>query len=792
MKRIIKTFVFLFFSVMLLAFFGSIKTARCYHEIFHLPSFHSQPLLMPTTSPITGDILIDNFEYWDSPYNHYWTQLEPPYPVYGFGIGYALVFNTILDLQRGSRVLNVYRPMSVFLLGTMYELHGISKDLLTPPSNSTPLGDVGIDLDKNGILSFDFRAPLGIEPWDIFQCTLRGYAPGSNHTLDDPIGSVDDILVTIIIKPVQPPYNAFTGQGSNLDEFRVYQASLESRNAQGITIVVDIGRGFLDGTWHTIWLDLKEVQDMAYEASRQDTGSDSDDNGFKDAPAREKIRKVFSIEFQGRMFRADNIIFRDSFYHRFGDYPYIFRMGPLYAQLYEPYRFLFVADYAGAGHPGTSISEERVIDLMLNIDNFITDTNTIIDTWLQDSNVNGVIQMDPNYLDPNHPSYGRPEPYYSGLLGRDFIIDIALPVFSDPNVRINGSLGRGLREEGHLGWNATIGGYGAQGIESFLVQPLRINPYDGMPTYMPSFYISIEVIKTFGKPFYPPVLVFILESALWNSGVQFWPNVAALDNTPYVFEDLIITLEATNGIHSDIITFPLSVVNFPVENYPPAVQGADDQLFHIGGDHVYAIIFVDPDCFIFSMSDAPATSHVRGYPFNEQIRNDVSTLRYQMTMNGLPNYQYGPWMETLIDPHSGLIEYKPKFEGAFDIAVTCTDDLGAMGFGEVTFFAVNPGTMLNHPPVIQGGPTQPVVLHAGEELILHAPSFNVEDPDGDELYASCNIGSCGHSPDGSFIWTFQTNFPGTYSVEIIFYDIRGGYAIMQLLVDVKPWWSYVY
>ncbi len=790
MKKITKILTCLFYLFILSVFFNSIRTAHCYHEIFHLPSFHSQPLFVPATSPSTGDILIDNFEYWDSPYNHYWVQIEPPYPVYGYGIGYALIFHTMIDLQEGSRVLDVYRPFSVFLLGTIYEQHGIIRDLSTPPSFSSPIGEAGIDIDKNGILSFNFRAPLGIEPWDIFQCTLSGYAPGPNLSLDDPVGSVDDIPVVIRIRPVQPPYNAFAGQGDNLDEFSVVQASVVSRNSQGISIVVDIGRGFLDGAWHCIWLDLKEIQDMAYDASGMDTGSDSDENGFNDAPASEKIRRAFSIKLQGRMFRVDNIIFRDSFYHLFGDYPYIFRMGPLYAQLFEPYRFLFVADYAGAGHPGTSITEERVIDLMLDINNFYTDTNDIINAWLQDSNINGVIQVDPNYLDPNHSSYGKPEPYYSSLLGRDFIIDIMLPVFSDPNVRINGFLGEGLREQGHLGWNATIGGYGAQGIESFLLNPLEINPYDGMPTYMPSYYASVNVIEVYGNPFYPPAIVFILESALWNSGVLFWPNVAAIDYTPYTFEDLIVTIEATNGIHSDIITFPLSVVNFPVENYSPAPQGYDDQLFYIGGDHVYAIIFIDPDCFIFSMADLPSTTHVRGFPYSAQIRNDVATLQYRMTMNGLPSYQYGPWMETLINPHSGLISYRPVFEGSYDIAVTCIDELGAMGIGEVTFFAVNPGTWLNHPPVIQGGPTQPVVIHAGEELILHAPSFVVEDPDGDELYASSNLGSCGHSPDGSFIWTFQTNFPGVYTAEIIFYDIRGGYAIMEFLMDVKPWWSY--
>ncbi|MGA1797053.1 MAG: hypothetical protein ACMUIL_14475, partial [bacterium] len=45
--------------------------------LWDFPSFSSQPLQVPTwEDPFTGegDILVDNFEYWDSPYNHGWRQ----------------------------------------------------------------------------------------------------------------------------------------------------------------------------------------------------------------------------------------------------------------------------------------------------------------------------------------------------------------------------------------------------------------------------------------------------------------------------------------------------------------------------------------------------------------------------------------------------------------------------------------------------------------------------------------------------------------------------------------------
>jgi len=113
---------------------------------------------------------------------------------------------------------------------------------------------------------------------------------------------------------------------------------------------------------------------------------------------------------------------------------------------------------------------------------------------------------------------------------------------------------------------------------------------------------------------------------------------------------------------------------------------------------------------------------------------------------------------------------------------------------EVEIFCVSRDERPNHPPIILYSPTppftQPVTMAAGQEYILHTPSFAVEDPDGDEIYASCNIGTCGRDPAGNFMWIFQSNFPGTYTVEILFFDIRGGEGIMKFTVEVKPWWEY--
>jgi hypothetical protein len=747
------------------------STAMAQGSLWDLPSFQSQPLQVPTwEDPFNGegDILVDNFEYWDSPYNHGWLQQEPAYPVYGFGIGYATIFNTVLDLQEGSRVLDVYRPPSVFLLSTPYERHQIFHSLVTPPSAANTQGDACIDMETNPIISFDFRAPLGIEPWDIFQLTVIG---------EDESG---DRSISAVIVPIQPPAGTFLGPVNSTEGMYGITAGVSGFNEAGqLQVTVAIGRGMLDGSWHAVWVDLVEAIDAALINF---DGIDEADRGDW------QMAKACAVAVSGQMFRLDNLMFRAG-YHDLMDYPDLYEMGPLYAQIFEPYRYLFIADYAGASiesHVGDMHQEcEHITDLMLNPANFLltqdpNDPNDpVVKYWTDE------MGADPNL-------FGENDPNVADRFDRDsFIVDLSLPIFADPNLRQGGDMAKCMIDQGVLGWNATVGGYGANGIQAFLLQPLPVYPYDGMPTYLPAYYAALDAIAALGKPYYQPGLVYLLEGALWNAGVTVWPNIAALDYTPQYFEDLIVTIEVTNGVHSDVRTFPISVVNYPVENYPPVLQlDIDDQIFYVGTQNAYIVNFIDPDCFIFSMSGAPATTHVPGFPISSAFRTDMDDLNWGMTINGMTAYQYGPWIETIIDPCTGLISWVPKFEGAYDAVITCADARGGTAFGEITIFAVNQGTWLNHPPIILGGPTQPVVIKAGEEFMLHTPNFAVEDPDGDQIYASCNIGSCGRAPDGSFMWRFQSNFPGSYMVEIIFYDIRGGYAIMEFFLDVKPWWSY--
>jgi hypothetical protein len=75
------------------------------------------------------------------------------------------------------------------------------------------------------------------------------------------------------------------------------------------------------------------------------------------------------------------------------------------------------------------------------------------------------------------------------------------------------------------------------------------------------------------------------------------------------------------------------------------------------------------------------------------------------------------------------------------------------------------------------------MVRAGE---LYTVATGFVDPDGDDLYYSTNIGSM--TPDGAY--SFLTYFPGQYWVSIVAYDLHGGRAYLDFLLDVQPWWSF--
>jgi len=234
---------------------------------------------------------------------------------------------------------------------------------------------------------------------------------------------------------------------------------------------------------------------------------------------------------------------------------------------------------------------------------------------------------------------------------------------------------------------------------------------------------------------------------------------AMISFTPQYLEDLIVTVTVSDGYTNDITMFPLSVVNYRVQNHPPYIQRSG----------------------IISRFVAWV-----GEPFSYQVRAfdpDYDQLTYSAMINGLPSYQYGPWQEPLIDPHSGLIKFTPQFEGFFKLTVVVRDEKGAIGQAVWDLTIANRGAWLNHPPVRVLNIPSPQMVRAGE---LYTVATGFVDPDGDDLYYSTNIGAM--TPDGTF--SFLTYFPGQYQVSIIAYDFLGAHTYLNFLLDVQPWWSY--
>ena len=216
-------------------------------------------------------------------------------------------------------------------------------------------------------------------------------------------------------------------------------------------------------------------------------------------------------------------------------------------------------------------------------------------------------------------------------------------------------------------------------------------------------------------------------------------EMAVFRFTPQCLEDLIVTATVHDHYNSDVIVFPLSVVNYHIGNNPPVIQRISKFVGYVGEPFTYQVKVFD---------------------------KDRDQLTYSATINGLPNYQYGPWQESIINPHTGLIQFTPQFEGDFKIMITVQDEKGAIGQISKKMTVVNRGSWLNHPP--RGTKIySPQLARAGD---LFTMLTSIADPDGDKLYYSTNIGSI--SSEG--VYSFMTYSPGQYNVVITACDIHGG------------------
>jgi len=89
MNRILKGVMVGFLLFLILA---AVRTTAMAQLSFGFPQLWKYPSSSSDSQQIpewwkclrSGDILVDDFEYWDSTYNHGWYKIEPAYPTYGY------------------------------------------------------------------------------------------------------------------------------------------------------------------------------------------------------------------------------------------------------------------------------------------------------------------------------------------------------------------------------------------------------------------------------------------------------------------------------------------------------------------------------------------------------------------------------------------------------------------------------------------------------------------------------------------------------------------------------------
>ncbi|MGA1868049.1 MAG: hypothetical protein ACMUJM_05815 [bacterium] len=308
-----------------------------------------------------------------------------------------------------------------------------------------------------------------------------------------------------------------------------------------------------------------------------------------------------------------------------------------------------------------------------------------------------------------------------------------------------------------LDFKVTVGGYGIHGTRADMAYRVRI-PREPNDSY-PIFYDPNSNILPPGHiPFGP--------AEISDPNEPITPNMAHIFFISQTVDNYVITVTVTDsGGLSDTETFTLSVVNYPVMgiNNPPILEDFHDCVATVNTPFTLQILARDADY------------------------GDI--LTYSATIDNLPSYQYGPWNEPLINPITGVINFIPRFEGVNQIAVTVRDNRGMSAQDVFNIIIANKGTWLNHPPVFVDNIQEPQISIAGVPYTL---PIDFQDPDGEKLYYSTNIGTVTERNDGKegVIFHFNTNFPGLYEVHIIAYDYQGGLADAFFVLDVQPWWTY--
>jgi hypothetical protein len=695
-------------------------------------------------------VLIDNFEYWETPLNQGWHAHEPAfpggYPVWGMNIGPGQLA-TVLDFQEGSRVLEVFYPSNVLVPNMQKYMASYLIGTTLPVEYS--------------VLGLKMRAPVAIENFDQYE--IIAVCNGGLVEVHLTTKASGDCGANC---PVAVP-EATAKMNTGLVPF--------NPAASPVLIEVNIGREASDGSWHMIRVDLAQVF----------------------ANLGGTFETLTGIVLRGNQFRCDDIkVLTAAGNARIAKDLYLFHINHIFTQIFDPVgfrRYVFASDPvadailpAGGNFGNTQVMamatgqtlagvnysfwEATAMPAIAGVDPAMSDTAYAAAVAAYEATLTDITLKDVRRAAIQ--AGGGDITIGLGAGGVDITVDARLVYPLDVPMLIDPVMAEGpVTSDGGfnmLSFVASIGGAHELGTGANISAPV--------PTTEPLPYYPLYKVAstTSGNPYLTSQEIQTVAMSLYYGGYDAWPTVSIIAVPPQqVMENMVVTVVCSDGISEDIESFMVETVNYPVTNHPPVIEDIDDQIFYVdSGPQAYQINATDADSFTFSSA--------------VQFSNDIEQLIYTAYLEGYASYMYGPYTESLINQKTGLISFDPISEGAYQMIVTVRDPKGAEAYGAFTIFCVNDSGWLNHPPVLLRDWEHPMIGRQGDELVLDFSG--VVDPDGEPLYFSCNIGSIGYV-NGVAVWTFQTEFPGTYMVEIVAYDTSGGYLVIPQEVIITPYWS---
>ena len=637
------------------------------------------------------------------------------------------------------------------------------------------LSSLGIPLAATPVVSLKIKAPVALEQFDAFEVVARLSSGVEVHLL--PRAQEGRANIPVVYAEATAKVNP----------------SLDSLG--GTTLIeVDVGREAADGTWHLIVVNLAAA---IINAGENPEGT------------------IQEIVLVGNNYHIDDIKLLTLQATRPADQPYLFHIDDIYTQLYDPLgtiRFVYASDSiadkilptidaTGTINYGNTLviahaSEKTLAEV--NAEFWLSAMKPFIEGVDPDLTVAHYIAA-MEAVEETLKTAEVPEHAFAQLrrsdiaTGENTNIDVAIgigsaplqlparvlfpvdvPLLTDPVM----AEGPYTSDGGFnlLIFTANVGGPHAAGTPAEnLLAPVSTSGLD-LPRYYPLYKkSSLNANLTAGNTYLTREQLEDVNEALYYAGYDRWPTMVTLRNPPeQILEQMIMTVTVSNGTSEDNSTFALLTGVIPVTNYPPIIEDVDNQVFYVGqGEQTYQLSVTDADSLTLNSAN--------------QFEDDMEDIIYEAYINGLPAVMYGPWTESIINQRTGLITMNPQFEGVFGVDVIARDPKGAEVATNFLVFWVNPGSWLNHIPIMTGHFEEPIIAHAGEEITLSLGGI-IEDPDIEPVYYVCNLGAVGRI-NGIPVWTFQTNYPGTYPLEIIAHDSNGGYHVFAQNVIIQPAWA---